>query len=93
MKILEKMSKKKRQLIIVSKQKPSINKSESKIIVISILNNSKKKGLLISIPETELSIPVTKELDIAMIDADVYCTACKLKRAQVFDISIGDLEY
>ena len=28
-----------------------------------------------------------------MIGADTYCAACKLERAQVFTVSIKDLEY
>ena len=31
--------------------------------------------------------------DIAMISADAYCLACQLKSAQVFAISIRDLEF
>ncbi len=35
----------------------------------------------------------TKEVDIAMIGADTYCTACRLKGTQIFAVSIRDLEY
>ena len=35
----------------------------------------------------------TKEVDVAMIGADAYCAACRLKRAQVFAVSMRDLEY
>ncbi len=35
----------------------------------------------------------TKKVDIAIIGVDAYCTACRLKRAQVFAVSMRDLEY
>ena len=35
----------------------------------------------------------TKEVDVAMIGADAYRAACRLKRAQVFAVSMRDLEY
>ncbi len=35
----------------------------------------------------------TKKVDVAMIGADTYRTACKLKEAQVFAVSMRDLEY
>ena len=35
----------------------------------------------------------TKEINIAMIGTDAYCATCRLKRAQVFTISMRDLEY
>ena len=68
-------------------------KSNNKIVVISILDNSEKKSLLISTPEIMISILSTKEVDIAMISANAYSTACKLKKARVFAVSIKDLEY
>lgn len=68
-------------------------KLNHKIIVISILNNSKKKGLPILIPETKISILNTKEVYVVIIDADTYRTTCKLKKARVFAISMRNLEY
>ncbi len=35
----------------------------------------------------------TKEVDVIMIGVDAYYAACRLKRAQVFAISMRDLEY
>ena len=43
-----------------------------KIVVISILDNSKKESLLISILETKISTLNIKEVDIAMMDMDAY---------------------
>ena len=34
-----------------------------------------------------------KDIDIAMIGADAYCAACRLKRAQVFAVSMRDIQY
>ena len=47
----------------------------------------------ISIPETKVSTPGIKEVNVAMIGADAYQTACKLKRPQVFAVSMRNLEY
>lgn len=68
-------------------------KSNYKTVVISTLDNFGKKGLSISIPETKISILGTKELNVARIGTDAYWTACKLKEAQTFAVSIRDLEY
>ena len=35
----------------------------------------------------------TKKVDVAMIGANAYRAACKLKKAQVFAVSMKDLEY
>lgn len=88
----DKTSKKKR-LINASKQKVSINKLKPNIVLISTLDQSKREGLSILILEAKALILATRNVDIAMIGIDVYCTACKLKRTQVFDVSIKDLEY
>ena len=69
--------KKKKRLINVSKQKTSMAKSNHKTIVISTSNNFRKEDLPISIPETKVSTPGTKEVDIAIIGADAYQTMCK----------------
>lgn len=34
-----------------------------------------------------------KEVNIAMMSVDTYCVTCKLQRAQIFAISMKDLEY
>lgn len=70
-----------------------MDKSKPKIVVISTLNYSGKNKLQILILEIKVLIFATKKVDIAIIDIDSYCTTCKLKEAQVFDISIKDLEY
>ena len=35
----------------------------------------------------------TKEVDVAIIDTDAYHVAYRLKKAQVFAVSMRDLEY
>ena len=35
----------------------------------------------------------TKEVEVVMIGADAYYVACRLKEAQVFAVSMTDLEY
>ena len=67
-----------------------MDKQKPETVVISSLNYSGIEGLPIP---TRTSILGTKEVDIVMIGADAYCTACKLKGAQIFAISIRDLEY
>lgn len=81
LKILEELSKKKRQLINIFKWKTSMAKLNHKIIVISTLENSKKENLPISILETKISKLNTKKVDLAIIGMDAYQTACKLKWA------------
>lgn len=68
-------------------------KSNYKIIIISILNNFRKKNQPILILETKLSIFGTKKTVITIIDTNTYQTTYKLNEAQVFAISIRDLEY
>ena len=80
MKIPEELLKKKRWLINTFKRKTGMAKSNHKTVVITIVNSSGKKGLPISIFETKVLIPSTKEVDIPMIDADAYQIICKLKR-------------
>ena len=42
---------------------------------------------------TKTSESKAKDTDIAMIGADAYCTAYYLKRAQIFTISMRDIQY
>ena len=88
----QKISNKKRRLINISKQKQSMDKQKPETVVISSFDNSDIKGLPIP---TWASTLGTKEVDIAimMIGADAYRAACKLKGAQVFAVSMRDLEY
>ena len=67
----------------MDKQKPEIG-------VISSLNNFDIKDLQILIWESTLD---TKEINIAIIGVDAYCATCTLKKAQVFAISMENLEY
>lgn len=69
----------KNRLINVLKQKVSINKSKSGPIIISILDQFKKKRLTILIPKAKLSIFVIIEINIPMINSDAYYAALKLK--------------
>ncbi len=67
-----------------------MQKQNSETVVVSLLDNFGKKDMLIPPRTSPLSI---KKVDIAMIGADAYRTACRLKRAQVFAVSMRDLEY
>lgn len=80
-------------LINISKHKKSIAKLNYKTVVISILDNFRKKGLPILILEIKASILNNKKIDVIIIDINTYWIACKLKKAQVFAVSIRDLEY
>ncbi len=90
LKIPEKISDKKRRLINASKRKIAMQKQKSETVVVSLLDNSGKKDIPIPPRTPPLS---TKKVDVAMIGADAYCTACRLKGVQVFAISMRDLEY
>lgn len=81
---------KKRRLINTSKQKLAMQKQKPEIVVISSLDNPSIKDLPIP-PQT--STPHTKEVDIVIIIANTYFAACKLKRTQVFIVSMRDPEY
>lgn len=80
-------------MINASKQKVSIDKLKSKTIFISTLNHFGKKRLPILISKAKISILITKEVNVVMIDADAYYATCKLKKALVFAVFIRDLEY
>ncbi len=67
-----------------------MQKQKPETVVISLLDNSVKKDMLIS-PQT-LTLDI-KEVNITMIGADAYCVACRLKRAQIFAVSMRNLEY
>ena len=67
-----------------------MEKQKSEKVVISSLDNSGIEGLLIPI---RILILGTKKVDVAIIGANTYCTICKLRRAQVFAISLRDLKY
>ena len=85
-------SKKKRQ-INKSKRKISIEEINSKKATISSLDSSDKKKLLVPMPATKKSDLKAKNINIAMIGPDSYCAACCLKKAQLFDILIRDIQY
>lgn len=63
------------------------------MIIISILYKFRKNGLLILTLDIEIFTFITKLINVAIIGADVYCTTCKLKSAQVFAISMKNPEY
>ena len=87
------MSSKKRRQINKSKRKASIEESSSRKATIHSLESSDKKELPVPIPTTKISKPKAKDIDIAMIGADAYCAVCHLKGAQVFAVSIKDIQY
>ena len=67
-----------------------MDKRKPETVVISSLDNSSIEGLPILILASTLN---TKKVDVAMIDADAFRAACELKGAQVFAVSMRDLEY
>lgn len=86
MKIARKKSKDKRRLINAFKRKSSINKQKPKIAVINTLSNIDEKDLPILASEAKSITLITKIVDIALISADAYCTAYKLKRITILII-------
>ena len=88
-----KLSSKKRRQINQSKRKASLGENSSRKAIISNLDSLKKKESPVSILATVKSNRKAKNTDIAMIGADAYRTAYCLKRAQVFAISIRDIQY
>lgn len=89
--MLYKLLSKKRRQINKTKQKSNVKKTSLRKATISSLNNSVKKELLILILVIKISKPKIQDINITMIDADIYCAACHLKKAQVFAISMGDI--
>lgn len=79
LKISEKISNKKKQLINAFKKKLYIDKSKLKIVIVSSLDYSRKERLQILLPEVKISTLAIKEVDIAIISIYVYYAACKLK--------------
>ena len=71
-----KLSKKKRQLLNVSKQKLNRGNQKSNIVAIRSLSNLDKKDLPIS---TFMPIFNKSIIDITMISTNGYYMACKLK--------------
>ena len=57
------------------------------------MDSSNKKELLVPIPATKTSKLKADDIDIAMIGVDAYCQACRLKEAQVFAITMSDIQY
>ncbi len=90
LKIAEKISDKKKRLINASQRKLALQKRKPETVVISLLDNAGKKNMPIPLRTPKIG---TKEVDIAMIGADAYRAACRLKGAQVFAVSMRDLEY
>ena len=88
-----KLSSKKRRQINKNKRKTSIEESSLRKATINSLESSDKKELPVPIPTTKTSEPKAKDIDIAMIGADAYRAACHLKGAQVFTVSMRDIQY
>lgn len=70
-----------------------MTKSNSKKVIISILNHFGKKELLILISKIKVLILSTKKVNITIINVNAYWTACKLKKTQVFIVFIKNLKY
>ena len=88
-----KLSSKKKRQINKSKRKASIGETSSRKATISSLDSSDKKKLLDPIPAIKKSEHKAKDIDIAMIGANVYRAACRLKEAQVFAVLMRDIQY
>ena len=87
------LSSKKRRPINKNKKKTSIGETSLRKAIISSLNNFNKELLLMPIPEIKKLSPKTENINIDMIGANAYCAAYCLKRAQVFAISIKNIQY
>lgn len=72
---------KKKTQINNSKQKVSLEETNSRKAIISILNSLDKRKMLVSILAIIKSEPKTKDIDIIMMSVNTYCTACGLKKA------------
>ena len=88
-----KLSSKKKRQINKNKQKVNIGETNSRKAIISNLKNSNKKELPVSILATKTLKLKTKNINIAIIGANAYCIAYYLKRAQVFAISMRNIQY
>ena len=90
---LNKLSSKKKRQINKNKQKTSIEETSSRKVTISSLTSSDKKELPFPISKIKKLDLKAKDIDIAMIGANAYCATCYLKKAQVFTISMRDIQY
>lgn len=81
---------KKRQLFNTFKGKSIKEKPRFGIVVITTFNNFYNKLLQTSTFISTFNIVI---VDIAIIDADAYYAACKLKGTEIFVFSIKDLEF
>ena len=79
LKILNKLSSKKKRQINKSRQKTNIEETSLKKATISSLDSFDKKELLVSIPAIKKLDHKAKVIDIVMIGMDVYYVACCLK--------------
>lgn len=73
----------------IFKQKQSFNKQSSKIVIISFSENLSIIALLIPI----LVLTLCGKINVAIIDANTYCTNYKLKRVEIFIVFMRDLKY
>ena len=88
-----KLSSKKKRQINKSKRKANIGETSSRKATINSLESFQKKELPVLILTTKTSKPKAKNIDIAMIGVDTYRAACRLKGAQVFAISMKNIQY
>ena len=73
--------------------KGTYRRNQLKKTSISSLNKFNKKELPVPILATKTLEFKVFDIDIAMIGTNVYFTACRLKKAQVFAVLIGDIQY
>lgn len=74
---------KKREKINKNKWKIYIREIILKKAIIKSLNSSDKEKLPVLILETKKSGPKANNTDKSMVDIDIYCATCYLKRANV----------
>ena len=93
LKIPNKISKSQRKQINKAKQNLIISNISSKTAIIRSFNNSNKRTKLGLVSLKERLTSSTKNINIAIISKDTYCVACCLKKAQIFIVSLKNLQY
>ncbi len=76
----DKLSSKKKRQINKNKQKTSIGKISSRKATINSLDSSNQKELSILLEAIKTLEPKAKDINIAIISTNAYCTAYCLKR-------------
>ena len=88
-----KLSSKKRRQINKNKQKTDIRETSSRKAIINNLSYSNKKQLPVFILAVKKSLAKTQDIDIAIIGTYISFAVCHLKEAQIFVISMKNIQY